>query len=69
MLLLLIGLLYLPINLIIIIRHKINKAVQRVSRQKVVTTTISLLVFFGIINVNYSIQSEVITSSNNYIKK
>lgn len=45
----LMGLLYLPINLIIIIRHKINKTVQRVSGQKIVTTTISLLVLFGVI--------------------
>lgn len=43
------GILYLPINLIIIIRHKINKTVQRVSGQKIVTTTISLVVIFGII--------------------
>jgi len=46
---LLIGLLYIPINLIIMIRHKINKTVQRITGQKVVTTTISLCVFFGII--------------------
>ena len=45
----LMGILYLPINLIIIIRHKINKTVQRVTGQKIVTTTISLIVFFGII--------------------
>ena len=46
---LLFGLLYIPINLIIIIRHKINKTVQRITGQKVVTTTISLLVLFGVI--------------------
>lgn len=46
---LIIGILYLPINLIIILRHKINKTVQRVSGQKVVTTTISLIVLFGVI--------------------
>ncbi len=45
----LMGILYLPINLIIITRHKINKVVQRVTGQKVVTTTISLLVLFSII--------------------
>ena len=45
----LMGLLYLPINLIIIIRHKINKAVQRITGQRVVTTTVSLLILFGII--------------------
>lgn len=46
---LLMGLLYIPLNLIIMIRHKINKTVQRITGQKVVTTTISLCVFFGII--------------------
>lgn len=45
------GLLYLPINLIIIIRHKINKTVQRITGQRVVTTTISLLLLFGVIIV------------------
>ena len=43
------GILYVPINLIIIIRHKINKVIQRVTGQKVVTTTISLFVLFGAI--------------------
>ncbi len=43
------GLIYVPINLIIITRHKINKVVQRITGQKVVTTTVSLLVLFGII--------------------
>jgi uncharacterized membrane protein len=43
------GLLYIPLNLIVIVRHKINKIVQRVSGQKIVTTTISLIVIFGII--------------------
>lgn len=35
------------INLIVIIRHKINKTVQRITGQKIATTTISLLVLFG----------------------
>ena len=43
------GLLYLPLNLIIIIRHKVNKTVQRVTGQKVVTTTISIIFIFAII--------------------
>ncbi len=43
------GLMIIPLNLIIIIRRAINKSVQKVTGQKVVTTTISLLVFFGII--------------------
>ncbi len=43
------GILYVPINLIVIIRHKINKSVQKITGQKVVTTTISLLVLFGVI--------------------
>ena len=34
-------------NLIVIIRHKINKTVQRITGQKIATTTISLLVLFG----------------------
>lgn len=46
---LIMGILYIPINLIIMLRHKINKTVQRITGQKVATTTISLLVFFGII--------------------
>lgn len=53
------GLLYLPINLIIMIRHKINKTVQRVTGQKVVTTTISLAVFFGVIILLTAILSPV----------
>ena len=43
------GLMFIPLNLIIIIRRAINRNVQKVTGQKVVTTTISLLVFFGII--------------------
>jgi len=43
------GILYIPINIIIIIRHKINKTVQRVTGQKIVTTTISLIVLFSVI--------------------
>ena len=43
------GLLYLPLNLIIIIRHKVNKTVQRITGQKVVTTTISIVFIFAII--------------------
>lgn len=43
------GLLYLPLNLIIIIRHKVNKTVQRITGQKVVTTTISIILIFAII--------------------
>ena len=46
---LIMGILYIPINLIIMIRHKINKTVQKVTGQKVATTTISLLVLFGVI--------------------
>ena len=44
-----IGLISIFLNVIIMIRHSLNKAVQRVSGQKIVTTTISLLVLFGII--------------------
>lgn len=55
----LIGLLYLPINLIIILRHKINKTVQRISGQKIVTTTISLTVLFGVIIILTAIFSPV----------
>ena len=56
------GLLYLPINLIIIIRHKINKSVQRVTGQKVATTTISILIVFVIIII-----LTAIFASNKYI--
>ena len=44
-----IGLAHIPINLIIITRHKINKTVQRITGQKVVTTIISIVFLFGII--------------------
>ena len=43
------SIIYIPINLIIIIRHKINKTVQKITGQKVATTTISLIVLFGVI--------------------
>ncbi len=59
---LLMGILYIPINLIIIIRHKINKAVQRITGQKIVTATISLLILFGVI-----ILLTAIISSEKYI--
>ena len=59
---LLMGIFYIPINLIIIIRHKINKAVQRITGQKIVTTTISLLILFGVI-----ILLTAIISSEKYI--
>ena len=36
-----IGLISIFLNVIIMIRHSLNKAVQRVSGQKIVTTTIS----------------------------
>ena len=57
------GLLYLPLNLIVMVRHKINKTVQKISGQKVVTTTISLLILFGVIIVLtaiFSIQKYII---------
>ena len=43
------ALLKIPINLIIIIRHKINKTVQRITGKKIVTTVISLIILFGTI--------------------
>lgn len=46
---LIMGILYILINLIVMLRHKINKTVQKITGQKVVTTTISLIIFFGII--------------------
>ena len=46
-----IGLLYIPLSIIIEIRHKINQTMQRVTGQKIVTTTVSLLVLFGIITI------------------
>ena len=46
---LLIGIISIFINLIIMVRHKINKAVQRITGQKVVTTTVSFIIIFGII--------------------
>ena len=57
------GLLYLPLNLIVMVRHKINKTVQKISGQKVVTTTISLLILFGVIialTAIFSIQKYII---------
>lgn len=45
------GVITLVINLIIMVRHKINKAVQKITGQKVVTTTITLIVLFGIIMI------------------
>lgn len=56
---LIMGILYIPINLIIMIRHKINKTVQKITGQKIVTTTISLLVFFGIIIILTAIFSPI----------
>ncbi len=55
----LMGILYIPINLVIITRHKINKAVQRITGQKVVTTTISLILLFGIIIILTAVFSPV----------
>ncbi len=43
------ALLYIPINLIIVVRHKINKCIQKITGQRVVTTTVSLVILFGII--------------------
>lgn len=43
------GLIGLIANLIIIVRHKVNKIVQKISGQKVVTTTISLIILFALI--------------------
>lgn len=65
---LIIGLLYIPINLIVILRHKVNKTVQKITGQKVVTTTITLVIFFGIIILftaiftpyNYLIADEIL---------
>ena len=57
------GFLYLPLNLIVMVRHKINKTVQKISGQKVVTTTISLLILFGVIialTAIFSIQKYII---------
>jgi len=53
------GLLYLPLNLIIIIRHKVNKTVQRITGQKVVTTTISIIFIFAIIIILTAILSPI----------
>ena len=43
--------LYIPINLIIIVRHRVNYVVQKFTGQKLVTTTITLTVIFGIIMI------------------
>ena len=43
------GLIIIPINLIILIRHKINEKIQKITGQKVVTTSISLTIIFGTI--------------------
>lgn len=43
------GLIIIPINLIILIRHKINEKIQKITGQKVVTTSISLTILFGTI--------------------
>lgn len=43
------GLIQVILNIIIMIRHKVNKTVQKVTGQKVATTTISTVIFFGII--------------------
>lgn len=43
------GLIQVFLNILIMIRHKVNKTVQKVTGQKVATTTISTIVFFGII--------------------
>ena len=47
----LMGVISIFLNLIIIFRHKINKTVQRITGQKVATTTISLIVLFGTIMI------------------
>lgn len=62
------GILYITMNLIVITRHKINKIVQKVTGQKVATTTISLVVLFGVIilltsiyvNAKYLIADEIL---------
>lgn len=56
---LIMGILYVPINLLIMLRHKVNKTVQKITGQKVATTTISLIVFFGIIILLTAIFSPV----------
>lgn len=45
------GLIQVILNIIIMIRHKVNKTVQKVTGQRVVTTTISTVVLFGILIV------------------
>ncbi len=46
---LIMGILMIPINLIIMLRHKMNKTIQRITGQKVVTTTMSIILIFAII--------------------
>ena len=46
---LVLGLICGILNIIVIIRHKINNAVQKITGQKIVTTTVSLLVLFSVI--------------------
>ena len=46
---LILGLISVILNVIIMVRHKINKTIQRVTGQRVVSTTVSLMVLFGII--------------------
>ena len=46
-----IGIITALLNIVIIIRHQINKIVQRITGQRVVTTTISLVTLFGVIMI------------------
>lgn len=43
------GVASILLNIIIMVRHQINKIVQRITGQRVVTTTVSLVVLFGVI--------------------
>ena len=49
------------------VRHKINKTVQKISGQKVVTTTISLLILFGIIIILTAIFAILLFANNQEI--
>lgn len=46
---LIMGILYVPVNLIVMFKHKVNKTVQRITGQKVATTTISIIILFSIV--------------------
>ena len=56
---LVIMLAYIPISILIILRHRVNNLLQKVTGKKIVTTTVTILVIFAIIIILTAIFSPI----------